>query len=125
MPTTSSVNHLRPTPPVGIVVEPSPVRSLAADFPFTSRLGFNLARIYIFLFTFVAVTLMYISTLRCGIYSFRSFQHLDRFLFEHITVNVNSFKNSVVPAGHTLFCTQAFHIPYFLSDNVTELQTLK
>lgn len=43
-------------------------------------LGFDLVSIPYLLFTFVAITLMLISSLRCGAMVFRSFQQFDGFI---------------------------------------------
>ena len=63
-----------------IVVEPSPIRSLAADFPLKKSRGFNLALIQIIFSVFTTITLELISSLCCGLFVFRDSQQLDNFL---------------------------------------------
>ena len=62
-----------------IIVEPSPIRSLAADCPLKKSRGFNLALIQIIFSVFTTITLAHFSSLRCGLFVFRVFQQLDRF----------------------------------------------
>ena len=80
-----------------LVVEPSPIRSLAADCPLKKSRGFNLALIQIIFSVFTTVTLEYISSLRCGLFAFRVFQQLNRF---YVGINLpTSFARALSSLG--------------------------
>lgn len=79
-PSTSDIISLCPTPPMRMIVDVFPIRDLRADCPLLQRLGFNLASYRIFFSTFVAVTLVHISSPRFGNTVFRVFQQFKRSL---------------------------------------------
>lgn len=78
MSTISVPQSLENLLPYGIVVEHSPIRSFAADYPLKKSRGFNLALIQIIFSVFTTITLDHVSCLRCGLFAFRVFQQLDR-----------------------------------------------
>ena len=86
-----SPTHLSRTPVVnrftyGIVVEPSSIRSLAADCPLNKDRGFNLVFMQLIFSVFTTVTLMHISSLRCGLIAFRIFQQLNTYFIIQLTL---------------------------------------
>ena len=73
--------------PHGIVVEPSSLRGLAADCPFSMCLGFNLAPSTLF-FLLSLPSHLCVSSLCCGLCSFRGFQQFNGCFIIHISVYV-------------------------------------
>lgn len=101
--TISNCQSLAILLPCGIVVERFPIRNFAADYPLKKTRGFNLGLIQLIFSVFTTITLKCVSTLRCGLIVFRTFQQLDGLFFIQITLYADYYVNLFMSCFFTNF----------------------